>query len=190
MGRVGRNLIKSFMKNKIKKESKRMRYYQKLIKKVIKKIKGNEYPPVFCLEKWKWIGCCNCYGYALNLNVNDRKKKFLIPGCISNFQRDSNIFWEKELISRIEEDLDFLSINYRQENGIKPFEDEWKIAIYYAPSFHDWPVEFHIIRQDKDGSWSEKPNWKAKVRKLESTTPPDLAEYGFRLVKVLVLSKK
>jgi len=164
-----------------------MSYYSRKVKKIRDILKTNQYPPEFNPERWKFIKC-NCYAYALDLPVNDIAKKIFIPGCIA----DKNL--EKEIWTgvskRVEKDLDFLGISYREDDG-KLYNGEYRIAIYYIPTPHDWPIGFHISRQDVNGEWSEKKSWKAKVQKIgeKGDKAPDISEYGPVLEKVLILSK-
>ena len=70
------------------------------------------------------------------------------------------------LLERIKKDLEFLGFSFRC-NDENLENNEYRIAIYAFSSFHDMPIGFHIARQDKDGYWSEKPNWKSKPRKID-----------------------
>ena len=81
-----------------------------------------------------------------------------LPGCISDENLDKNIWSTPDLIERLKKDLDFLGISYR-DNSNNLLEGEWRIAIYYEPAMHDFPIGFHISRQDIDGIWSEKPSY-------------------------------
>ncbi len=87
-----------------------------------------------------------------------------LPGCISDENLDKNIWSTPDLIERLKKDLDFLGISYR-DNSNNLLEGEWRIAIYYEPATHDFPIGFHISRQDIDGIWSEKPSWEGKIKK-------------------------
>lgn len=86
--------------------------------------------------------------------------------------------------------LDFLGISYR-DNSNNLLEGEWRIAIYYEPTTHDFPIGFHISRQDIDGIWSEKPSWEGKIKKIgdKSNIPPNLEKSRLYLKNVLILSK-
>lgn len=168
-----------------------MPYYEKIITKIKNVMNVNVYPPKFNKKRWKSIKHVNCYAYALDLPVRDRKTRIFIPGCISNPDVETAIFNPNELITRLKKDLDFLGLSYREDNG-ELKKGEWRIAFYSFPSFHDYPINFHFVRQDEDGCWSEKKSWKDMVSKEreKSDLPPDLSEYDGKLIGVLILSKK
>ena len=56
---------------------------------------------------------------------------------------------------------------------------------------HDFPIDFHISRQDIDGIWSEKPSWEGKIEKIgdKSNIPPNLEKSHLYLKNILILSK-
>lgn len=163
-----------------------MSYYSKKLENIREVLQTNTYPSKFNKKRWKYIKA-NSYAYALDLPINDRKKSIFIPGCIC----DENV--EKEVMAdvtgKVKKDLDFLGISYRGDNGVL-YNGEWRIAIYFTATLHDCPIEFHFVRQDEDGAWSEKTSWKGKIRRFaKKDTPPDLSKYGLRLEKILILSK-
>lgn len=170
-----------------------MSYHTKKVEKIRQIVGNNKYSPIYDEKKWKYCKV-NCYAYALNIPVSDRKKLIWIPGCISNEQEEKSIFSSIELIERIKKDLEFLNFSYREEDANSPLlNGEWRIAIYYGKAIsHDWPIDFHISRQDADGIWSEKPSWKGKVKKVgeKINKPCDLSKHRLYLAKVLIVSKK
>ena len=168
-----------------------MPYYERMTTKIKNVIKTNVYPPKFNKKRWKGVKHTNCYAYALDLPVRDTKMRIFIPGCISSPYVKSAIFNPNELITRLKKDLDFLGLAYRKDNG-KLKEGEWRIAFYYFPTLYDLPIDFHFVRQDEDGYWSEKNSWKAMVsnENEKSDSPPDLSEYDLKFMGVLILSKK
>ena len=166
-----------------------MSYYAKKIKEIKQQVEKNIYPPNFSKEK-NLLCHRNCYAYALNLIVSDPREKIFFPGCISNKEEEGAIFSSYELLERLKKDLKFLGFTYRGENGTLA-EGEYRIAVYYIPTYHDWPIGFHISRQDKTGEWSEKPSWKKGIQKIgkKGDLPPDISEKGPRLLEVLILKK-
>lgn len=166
-----------------------MSYYSKKVKKIREVLKENSYPTEYAPKKWK--GCkSNCYAYALDIPVSDKKQLIWIPGCISNEKEQPHIFGE--IAERLKRDLEFLGISFREDDGQTILnKGEWRIAIYYRPTPHDWPIGFHISRQDKDGKWSEKTSWEGKVQRVdeESKKPHDLSKHNLYLEKILILSK-
>ena len=169
-----------------------MLYHTKKVEKIRQIVENNKYPPTYDEKRWKHCKV-NCYTYALDIPVSDRKKLIWIPGCISNEQEERHIFSSIELMKRIKKDLDFLNFSYRENDAKFPLlSGEWRIAVYYRSYFHDWPISFHISRQDADEIWSEKPSWKGKVTKIgkKSDKPCDISKHELHLEKVLVISKK
>lgn len=164
-----------------------MFYYSQKLEKIRNVLQTNMYPPKFNKKRWKYVKA-NCYAYALDLPISDWKKSIFIPGCIGEENAEKEIW--TEVTDKIKKDLNFLGISYREDDGVL-YKGEWRIAIYYIPTPYDWPIGFHIARQDGDGCWSEKPSWKAKVRrfKKKTDTPPDLSKYGPKLESILILSK-
>ena len=103
-----------------------MSYYERVTTKIKNVVKKNVYPPKFNKKRWRLIKQVNCYAYALDLPVRDRKMEIFIPGCISNPDVIPAIFNPNELITRLKEDLDFLGLSYREDNG-KLKKGEWRI---------------------------------------------------------------
>ena len=96
----------------------------KKIKDVLSK---NTYPPNFSPEKWKNVKA-NCYAYALDIAVNDKRQEVWIPGCICDKKTKKGVW--NSVTYNIKKDLDFLGILYR-ENDSYLKEGEYRIAIYY-----------------------------------------------------------
>lgn len=167
-----------------------MSYYLRKIKKIKNVLEKNTYPSIFNARRWKMIRV-NCYSYSLDIPVSDMKKRIWIPGCICNEKAEAEIWKPTDLIERVKQDLEFLEISYR-ENTMVLKKGEWRIAIYVQRTPHDWPIGFHISRQDNDGIWSEKPSWTGKVEKIgdESVSPPNLEKHKLHLEDILILSKK
>ena len=178
------------MKMRLKKllESGYLKYYAKKLKEIRENLETNTFPPFYDLYKWKGKKL-NCYAYALDINVSDFWKKIWFPGQICNPSYDYALM--SDVSGHVKKDLDFLGISYR-ENSERLNPGEWRIAIYDAPTPHDYPIEFHISRQDNNGIWSEKPSWKSKIENfaIPSNTPPDLSAYNLHLEEVLILSKQ
>lgn len=164
-----------------------MSYYSQTLENIRKVLRTNMYPPRFNKKRWKYVKV-NCYAYALDLPINDRKKLIFIPGCICDENAEKAVY--TDVTGEVKKNLDFLGISYREDDG-NLYKGEWRIAIYYIPTFHDLPIGFHIVRQDEDGCWSEKPSWKAKISRFDekTDTPPELSKYGPKLESVLILSK-
>lgn len=160
------------------------------IEKVRKAQLTNLYPPMFDEERWKKSNGCNCYSYALDIPVKGRIKQIWIPGLLSDPKFDGRIWSAEELISNVKADLFNLGFSYRENDTILN-DGEWRIAIYYIPTYHDMPIGFHFVRQDEDGSWSQKRFWNSRVEiiKEKDIVPPDLSEDRVMLCKTLIIGK-
>lgn len=171
------------------KEENEHSYYVRKIEEIQRVLKNNKYPCRFDKIKFRRKKL-NCYAYALDINVSDPKELLWFPGCISDENLDKNIWSTSDLIERLKKDLDFLGISYR-DNSDNLSAVEWRIAIYYKPTMHDFPIDFHIYRQDIDGIWSEKPSWEGKIEKIgdKSNIPPNLEKSHLYLKNILILSK-
>lgn len=142
-----------------------MSYHAMIVQQIKDKVSSNSYPPEF-KRKFLDFSVRNCYAYALDLDVSDTKKEVFFPGCISSEDEKPDIFSGLDLLERLKKDLKFLGFTFRP-NEKKLEEGEYRIAIYGLPTYYDMPIGFHISRQDKDGYWSEKRNWKSKPEKLD-----------------------
>lgn len=160
-------------------KNKRRRYERKVRKQIEKQLemKAN-YPPEYKPEDWKREER-SPYGYALNLKVADKKRKILIPGKISGEALTEDISSQKELMQRMKSDLDYLGLNYREDDTII-FEDEWRIAVY----FNEKTGKCHFARQDRiGGMWSEVLTWGGKIQR--SNEPLDWRD--LKVIEILVL---
>lgn len=166
-----------------------MSYYSDVVQRVKDAVAKNSYPPIF-QSKIINLSIRNCYAYALNLEVSDLNKRVFIPGCISSENEKMNIFDGSKLVERLKKDLQFLGFAYRP-NDKELKNGEYHIAIYALPSYHDMPIGFHVSRQDKDGYWSEKRNWKAKPQRLNycGIEAPELDGVKPFLTEVLIIRK-
>lgn len=165
------------------------RYHTKKTNQILFELKNNYCLPEYNPKKWDGLHT-NCYAYALDIPVSDPIEQIWTPGQISSKKQNHHFF--TRVTDEVKRDLDYLGISYR-ENDDSLRLGEWRIAIYYRPTFHDMPLGFHVSRQDSDGCWSEKTGWskKGKLQRFNSKTdtPPDLSEYNIHLESILILSK-
>ena len=163
-------------------------YHSRKIKQILDAIKGFSDPPIYNRKKWRGKRL-NCYAYALDLDINDPKKSIWTPGQIASKNPKHQVY--TNVTAQVKKDLDALGISYRENSKVLN-PGEWRIAIYYKPSFHDWPIGFHFARQDADGLWSEKIDWsrRAKLNRYVAVDEaPNFRDYGLRLESILILSK-
>ena len=159
--------------------------YSSKLKRMRNTIKGNVYPPVYNERKWN-SNHMNCYAYAIDVPLRDLEEDFLIPGCISDPEAETVIFSDVEGLFK--KDLKFLGFSIRKDDTVLA-EGDYRIAIYMGASFHDYPVGFHFIRQDSDGTWSDKPGWKGKPQKYEKGQVPNLEKHNLYLREVIIVKK-
>ena len=159
----------------------------------IAKIKKNHQVPVFEAQAWMTPDgqhiYTNCYAYALNLPIIDKEEVLFVPSVISNRDDIIEPWSDQELVEGVLRDLDFLGISHRFDDRKTTCKDgEYRIAIYSAPSFHDWPLGFHFVRQDSNGEWSEKKSWDGIVQKIgtKGNIPPTY-DNGISLAKVIIV---
>lgn len=46
-------------------------------------------------------------------------------------------------------------------------ENQWKVALYFGFSFASMDTDYHLLKQEKDGSWSSKIGWSDEVEFLD-----------------------
>lgn len=175
-----------------------MSYYTDKIECIRKELENKSSVPTYEPQKWKALFgkpiYTNCYAYALDLIIPDPKEEIFIPGCISDSSTEK-VLWTY-VTGHVKKDLDFLGIQYREDDSSALKPGEYRIALYYIPTFHDMPLPFHMARQDENGEWSEKIGWKGKVQKigLNGDNPPVYPDtnhgpFGPKLDSVLILKR-
>ena len=108
----------------------------------------------------------NCYYYALDLKkpkiFQDTYNEIFYElfsnqlGSIGNISLPRH-FTEEDLLKALYADLDALGIqSYESSIDKKPEHGGYKIAVYIRDKSDYSRPDFHFIRQNKDGSWSEK----------------------------------
>lgn len=98
----------------------------------------------------------NCYAYALILLTLDWTEMLTLPGFMSDsVDFESDDYWNditsKNIISYVKRDVEMLGWNFTEDSFNNNIEKGmYRIAIYTNNK------GFHFMRQNKDGSWSEK----------------------------------
>ena len=139
----------------------------------------------------------NCYTYALGLDCpNVFYKKFeefekgyrdFSIGFISNPMVTGDLCrcsdFSNKLMFNLIKDLEDLQIEYFDSDfGIKNIHGGSKIAIFYNNGFIC--RDFHVIRENIDGSWSEKCGYGGNVQIIDEPQ-----NNPYHLLKVLELKK-
>lgn len=133
------------------------------------------------LEKREWINhdSTNCYAYALGLDIPQKRiaNYAYSPGVISHskiFLPELRTFPYEYLIQNLMQDFEALGITCTESNTSDALlSDEWKIALFLTGTKKDI-VDFHFLRQLKDGNWYHKNGWKYGIR--------DTDDYGQRII--------
>jgi len=131
----------------------------------------------------------NCYAYALQLPVPlDRETPNYDPGflCGIRIYQDHYQEYQKNIIKGLLGDCEILGINIKQiGKNTKLSNNAYRIALGYVWNNYHW--QFHFLRENIDGTWSEKIGWKQDVNNefaLEETTD------HFRSLSYYSLSRK
>ena len=60
-------------------------------------------------------------------------------------------------------------------------ENQWKVALYFGFSHASLDTDYHVLKQEKDGSWTSKIGWSDELETLtslpEKYTPSSRTEY-------------
>ena len=147
-------------------------------------IKSQPIPPHYNPDAWKGK-IFNCYAYALRACVNFKNhEEDLVPGFISStswYYRDD----KEVLIKLFLKDLEALGLKAVSTTAeTNSVQNSYKIAIYIEEG-----KDFHFIRQDSDGNWSEKDGMYGKIRIVN---PENINKNrdSYEFVGVFMITKK
>lgn len=144
--------------------------------------------PCFKENLWKYRHV-NCYGYALGIDLPEYIYKKYLNVESDGIRHNLGFASGKKFPVTVQGKLDNL-LSDLQTLNIKWFETDmecpnehggYKIAIYCD----DWR-DFHLIRQNKDGSWSEKLGYTSQIIQTDKLRP--LGE-DYKLIKILEIVK-
>lgn len=139
------------------------------------------------LEKYRHV---NCYGYALGIDLPEYIYKKYLNVESDGIRHNLGFISGKKFPVTVQERLDNLFSDFETLN-IKWFETDierpnehggYKIAFYC----NNWREDFHLIRQNNDGSWSEKLGYSYKI--IQTEKPRPLGE-DYKLIKTLEIVK-
>ena len=106
----------------------------------------------------------NCYAYALGLSSLNWYELEVTPGFMNGpTDIENDVYYDQitneSIIPYVIEDLQVLGRKMEPDTfGNEIMKNSYKIAIYVGYE------GFHFIRQNKDGSWSEKDGWGGEVQ--------------------------
>ena len=138
------------------------------------------------LGKYKHV---NCYGYALGIDLPEYIYKKYLNVESDGIRHNLGFASQKKFPVTAQQKLDNLFSDFEVLN-INWFETDierqnnhggYKIAFYVNDGY-----DFHLIRQNKDGSWSEKLGYSFKI--IQTEKPRPLGE-NYKLIKTLEIVK-
>lgn len=143
--------------------------------------------PVF-EENLKKYNHINCYGYALGLTqpqiFYNKYYKIEREGMSHNLGMMTQRYSTRNVDKQIElfyKDLEALNIKWYESDIEKEnMHGGYKIALYFSP------YDFHFLRQNKDGLWSEKAGYS---RRINIINKPQSEMGSYKLTKVLEIVK-
>ncbi len=128
-----------------------------------------DYPATFSVD---YSPFRNCYAHALNCNYEDRDFSMYTPGAIyadfngGDFLDSTEYFFDYDLfIKLIKRDCSAISITASECSfDMKLREKSSKIVLTYSKKDND----FHFLRQNIDGTWSHKPGFGNRIKRVKS----------------------
>lgn len=151
-------------------------------------IKQNRYP-----LKYEWCSMyadSNCYSYALGSSYKEERYSegyIYNLGSMSGYDPPKNT---KEAEEAFIADMEVLGINVRKSSLDEQIQEgEWKVVLFFDYEFDEIlkiPYrDFHLARQNEDGSWSHKEFIEGPVRQLSSNPEycTDLDLVGYYMLK-------
>lgn len=162
--------------------------YKKLKKKIEKCIDKTSFPPKYEPKKWEKKSY-NCYLYALDACADFRKeysKYWIAPGFLSRGKKNDYRDTKKKVLQYFIEDCKILKLNVSKTSlEEKIAEDEYKIAVYV------WKDEdYHFVRQDSNGNWSEKQGWGGEIETVNESEIRKRQLREYRYIGMFKISKK
>lgn len=158
--------------------------YQEFINQVKDVVSNADIPPHYDPDEWKGKSF-NCYAYALRICLDlGRWSTRIRPGFVSRGEKNHYENTEECLLKHFQEDCEALGLELSQTSIDESIGDnEYKIAVYIA---YD---DFHFVRQDSNGQWSQKRGWYRAIHTLkEEEVPRTMRKY--RYLGVFKVSKK
>ena len=143
--------------------------------------------PVFLEDFNKYEGV-NCYCYALGLYLPKLfidRYLYASPDYISHsigfISKSKYMKTDDEIITNLYKDLNVLNIKfYETDIHSENKHGGYKIALYNAP------YDFHFIRQNSNGLWSEKQGYSRRFVEMEEPRP---IGKSYKLIKTLEIVK-
>lgn len=163
--------------------------YKILNKEIESCVKKTHFPPKYNKRKWKSKNF-NCYMYALNACMDFRKYYnegcHIAPGFLSRGIENDFENTEEKILQYFIEDCKVLNLNIAEtllEEKIA--KNEYKIAVYVWED-----IDYHFVRQDSNGNWSEKQGWSGKIKIVKESDIRKKFLREYRYIGMFKVSKK
>lgn len=160
--------------------------HQDFIKQVKDSIENQPIPPHYNPKEWKGKNF-NCYLYALRacMDFETPLRFWIAPGFISRGENNDYRDTVACTLNYFKADCEELGLQVSPSTlEEKTGENEYKIAIYVNKG-----KDYHFVRQDCNGKWSEKRGWykSIEIRKKEDVIKN---KDGYIFIGIYKVSKK
>lgn len=133
----------------------------------------------------------NCYTYALDLY--GAYDYFSLPDIDVGFASGYNTEVKdvNGLLERFYHDCEILGINvFNSSVESENTHGGYKIAIYFGKRIKYGDVDFHFLRENSDGTWSERIGYDGVVELYDGLPKESIErEFSYKLIKVVEIVK-
>ena len=160
--------------------------HQEFINEVKKTIKNQPIPPHYNPKEWKNKNF-NCYIYALRacMDFESPLRFWIAPGFISRGENNDYRDTISYTLNYFKEDCEALGLKVLPSTVEEKIgKNEYKIAVYVKEG-----KDYHFVRQDSNGFWSEKRGWYKKIEIREEQEVVS-NKYGYKFIIIYKVSKK
>ena len=156
---------------------------QEFIEQVKQVVSNQPIPPKYNPMEWK-DKRFNCYAYAMRICMNLSGYR-ICPGFISRGVNNDCKYTKESVLRLFMEDCECLGLKVLPTTkSARIRRNEYKIAVYVKKGY-----DFHFVRQDRHGKWSEKDGWWDEIsllKKKEIVKDHD----GYKFVGIFRVSRK
>ena len=156
---------------------------QKFIKQVKQVVSNQPIPPEYNPVEWNGKRF-NCYAYAMRICMNLSGYR-ICPGFISRGADNNYEATEESVLKLFMEDCECLGLKVLPTTISAIIrKNEYKIAIYVKEG-----DDFHFVRRDRNGKWSEKDGWGNGINLLKKKEI--IKEHdGYKFIGIFRVSRK
>ena len=159
--------------------------HKEFVNQIKETLHTQKIPPCFNIKEWRRKNF-NCYAYAMRICLDLSEHDYIWPGFISKGELENDYTDTKEcVVQYFIDDCESLGLQVHPTTIAERIgPKEYKIAVYIKEG-----VDFHFVRQDIDGRWSEKNGWKEGI-KIVRQKDIIKCRNGYEIVGVFRVSKK